>query len=247
MDAVPHLKKIVLYENTNAKKFRLLWLGTVVQVGFILFTAFVTPTKKRLAEARRKYKLDKEQELHQQQSNMPTSSDLGELTHTHSEVPSFEIEQPSYELRMDGFSNNYIVEGPHVQQNPGIAKIVFKGIINTLGNLTNPLSIGLMAFSPAICFAVYFLSRRTISKVTLLPNGNVKLSYYTLLGLSKVTPSEEMKLTDIVCRTRRTDNVNYLIMKAKNRRFFFLIDKTEGNFYKPELFDQTIGRRIYRI
>lgn len=47
-------------------------------------------------------------------------------------------------------------------------------------------------------------------------------------------------LKDISCRQSRDESTDYISMKVKGHRFYYLIDK-KGIFFSPDLFDRSVG------
>ncbi|XP_014213361.1 transmembrane protein 223 [Copidosoma floridanum] len=97
--------------------------------------------------------------------------------------------------------------------------------------------IGILA-GPLILTAVWFITVRTVKYVVLHKGGeNVTIvTYHPLFNFKKMT----VPLSHVDCKTSRTEAKSYAMIKLKEKKYQFLIDKT-GTFVNPELFDCTVG------
>lgn len=81
-----------------------------------------------------------------------------------------------------------------------------------------------------------YYARRSIHRITLLPNDRVLLEYFSPLALSK-PKSLELPLKYVSCKVTRKSSGNYVILKLKDHVGYHLVHKSLGSFSEPKLFD----------
>lgn len=90
-----------------------------------------------------------------------------------------------------------------------------------------------------VLFFTWIYPQRTITKLILKEGGQlVRFSTYTHFGRTKdfVVP-----LRDISCAQSRQAKGVQVSVKIRGRWFYYLMDKREGKFLEPRLFDYVIG------
>ena len=91
-------------------------------------------------------------------------------------------------------------------------------------------------------FLVAFYSSRSVRKITILKGGQIA-NLQTWLPIPMESYSNEMvvPVTNISALNTRNDNQNFLRLKVKGFPFHFLMDKYNGVFVNPVVFDKTIA------
>ena len=70
----------------------------------------------------------------------------------------------------------------------------------------------------------------------------MRLTTYAAFGRVK---NFSVPLKDISCSQSRADKAAQLSMKIRGRSLYYLIDKREGKFHDPQLFDFVIGLKRF--
>lgn len=117
--------------------------------------------------------------------------------------------------------------------------------ILTVKNLVNnicdrPYVSGLtITVTGLVSAAIIIFSKRNIHKITLLPGERVRFHFFSPYIFGK--PYErELPIRDVSCKQGRMSSGNYSILKIRDRRAFFLVDK-KGDFTEPKLYDKNLG------
>lgn len=114
---------------------------------------------------------------------------------------------------------------------------------NIVSNLTGRpyFSFGLIFASGLITMGLIMRARRSIHMMTLLPEDKVRISTFSPIAMGK-PPTIEIPLSHLSClQPRESGNKNYSMLKIKGRVGVHLLDKAEGVFHEPKLFDQYLG------
>jgi len=96
------------------------------------------------------------------------------------------------------------------------------------------LSLGYIVLMFAIIYPL-----RTVAQLTLLKGGQfVRISTYNHLGNVR---HYKVPLNDISCKYSRASKGPLVSMKVKGHWFYYMIDKRDGVFHNPKLFDYVIA------
>ena len=80
---------------------------------------------------------------------------------------------------------------------------------------------------------------RSVSALTLLKGGNkLGVTTYSYFGLTRYFT---VPLEDASCKRSRLSSPSYAAMKIRGHWMYYLLDKRDGKFHQPELFDYVIG------
>lgn len=88
--------------------------------------------------------------------------------------------------------------------------------------------------------ASWFMTKRSIHMIKLLPNDRVEFSLFSMLALGK-PPTLVVPLREVSCRTGRKGKTNYSILKIKGYSGYHLVHKPDGIFLEPKLYDKHLG------
>jgi len=99
------------------------------------------------------------------------------------------------------------------------------------------ITIGISA-GPLIILGVWILTVRTIKYIVLHKGGQLVtiVTYHPTKKFKKMT----VPVAHINCQSGRVDAKSYVMIKIKDMKRQYVIDKT-GTFINPELFDVTVG------
>lgn len=79
---------------------------------------------------------------------------------------------------------------------------------------------------------------RSVNQLVLLRNGaRALVKTYTPFGGTK---QFSVALNEVSCMGSRLDDKSFVVLKIRNRRFYYMVDK-RGEFLQPTLFDTTVG------
>ena len=86
---------------------------------------------------------------------------------------------------------------------------------------------------------------RSVRYIILKPGGrSVRITTFSITGAANRYRHYDIPLENVSAFQYRNTGVSYIPLKLKGKWFFFLVD-SKGHFYKPSLFDQTVG--VFRI
>ena len=90
-----------------------------------------------------------------------------------------------------------------------------------------------------VLFFTYFYPQRSVSCLTLLRGGHdLRVTTYTHFGRQQ---SFDVPLAKVSClQTRLAPGAN-VALKVKDKWFYYLLDKKDGKFKQPDLFDYVVG------
>jgi hypothetical protein len=207
-------KEIVIYINQPYSKFR--WLGVIstVQIGFVMLNFILMPTNKLIeqrAEALKNRVIKKKVE--------ETEGILDEYEPNPDYDPATVFQRLK---RLD--------YGELFSPKNAIDNMVSRPILSTVA----------VGASLLISFALHIYCRRMAHIITLLPNERVRFTSFSPFALSK-PPSIEVPLTNISCVQGRKAPTNYSILKIKGYYGYHLVQKQDGKFLEPKLYDQNLG------
>lgn len=209
-------KEILVYVSLPYKKYRWISYISVVQVGFIALNLFVLPTRRLIQERQEALK------------NRVRRKEIKEQSQD-GYVDEFEI-NPDYDnatffqrLKRLNYRDLFTIQ--NLSQNMSDRPLFSAGAI---------LSMGLVSTA----FCIY--ASRIIHKVTLLPNDRVKLAFFSAFAVGKPR-TLELPLHYISCVSPRKSKHNYAILKIKNHLGYHVIQKSEGQFLEPKLYDKYLG------
>lgn len=94
--------------------------------------------------------------------------------------------------------------------------------------------------SAIVWFIFMSIARRTAYRITILPNKQLRFESFPPLGVGR-PPYVELPLKDVSCVEGRKSQTNYAILKFNGRAFYHLIDKKDGHFLEPKLYDKYLG------
>lgn len=207
-------QEIVLYVNQPFKKFR--WLGflSVVQVGFVMLNFILMPTPKLIeerAEALRNRVRKKKVEGSEQ------------VIDEYEPNPDYDPATVSQRLKRLSYGELFSPK-------------------NIVDNLVSRPVLSSVAFGSAflISSASYLYCRRMAHIITLLPNERIRFTSFSPHAFGK-PPSIEVPLENISCVTGRKSATNYSILKFKGYYGYHLVQKRDGQFVEPKLYDQHLG------
>lgn len=209
-------KEILVYANLPYKKYRWISYISVIQVGFIALNLFVLPTRRLVQERQEALK---------------------------NRVRRKEIKEKSQDGYVDEFEINPDYDDATVFQR--LKRLNYRDLF-TLKNVSQNISdrplfsAGVVLSMGMVSAAFFTYARRIIHKVTLLPNERVRLAFFSAFALGK-PKTLELPLHNISCVSSRHSKHNYAILKIKNYLGYHLIQKTEGQFLQPKLYDKYLG------
>lgn len=86
---------------------------------------------------------------------------------------------------------------------------------------------------------------RSVRYIILKPGGrSVRITTFSITGAANRYRHHDVSLDSVSAYQYRNTGVSYIPLKVRGKWFFFLVD-SNGHFYKPSLFDQTVG--VFRI
>lgn len=101
------------------------------------------------------------------------------------------------------------------------------------------IAIACIALGYVVLFFTWMYPQRTVSKLVLMKGGQmVRVTTYSHFGRTK---NFTVPLNDISCKQSRLAEGVQVSLKIRSRWFYYLLDKREGKFVEPQLFDYVIG------
>ena len=105
-------------------------------------------------------------------------------------------------------------------------------------------SIAFIGFLFTAMFAI-----RNIRKMTLLKDGKtVKFHTWTVFPSEEKFLEHTVPLSEISALSSRTDDKSaYVRLKVKGQPLFYLMDRRNGTFFNPQVYDKTVGySRVFK-
>lgn len=208
-------KEIIVYASQPFKKYRWISYLSVIQVGFLTLNLFVLPTNKLIEQRVNAIK----NKVRKKQSTEKSDTSLDE-----------------YEPNPD-YDSSTLVER--------LKKLNYRELFTVrsiYNNVTERplLSASAVTASILITTALFTYARRIVHMIVLLPNERVRIFCFSAFAFGK-PKAIELPASHISCVSPRKSPHNYSIIKLKNHYGFHLVNKTEGHFLEPKLYDKYLG------
>lgn len=208
-------REIVVFSCLPFKKYRWVTYVTMGQVGFITVNLFVLPTPALMAERESMKMLDGGVRVRTGNLDLEFS---GPVSKQGDSSTSLIRRLTNLDFR-DIFSTNNVVANL-------IGRPYFSG--------------ALLASMCLITAGLVYRSKRSIHMITLLPQDKVRIATFSPTAFGK-PPTIEIPHSHVSCVQPREGTNTYAMLRIKNYRGIFLIDRAEGTFHEPKLFDEYLS------
>lgn len=208
-------KEIVIYVNQPYKKFR--WLGymSAVQIGFVVANFVLMPTPKLI-----------EERMNALKNRVRKKEPVDGVEQIFEEYePNPDYDPATVFERMKRLSYRELFSPKNILDNVTERPVLSAAAIGSVLLITS---------------GIFIYCRRMAHIITLLPNDKIRFTSFSPIALGKPR-SIELSVQNVSCVTSRKANMNYAVLKFKGYYGYHLVQKRDGQFLEPKLFDQHLG------